>query len=77
MQMTWQSSMKKPHERAFLVQTSSGTEQSHPGATPQRRIRALVSRAHRVADLPRSQVERVVNHVFIELMGSGVGEANP
>ena len=38
---------------------------------------ALVSRAHRVADLPRSQVERVVNYVFIELMGPGVGEANP
>ena len=37
----------------------------------------LVSRAYRQVDLPRGQVERIVNHVFIELMGSGVGEANP
>ena len=32
----------------------------------------LISKAHRVADLPRSQVERIVNTVFIELMGPGV-----
>ena len=38
---------------------------------------ALVSRAHRVADLPRSQVERVVNYVFVELMGSREEGANP
>ncbi len=38
---------------------------------------ALVSRANRVADLPRSQVERVVNYVFVELMGSGEKGANP
>ena len=38
---------------------------------------ALVSRAYRQADLPRSQVERVVNFVFIELMGSGEKGANP
>lgn len=37
---------------------------------------ALVSRAYRVANLPRSQVERVVNYVFIELMGSGEKGAN-
>jgi hypothetical protein len=30
---------------------------------------ALVSRANRVADLPRDQVERIVNYVFVELMG--------
>lgn len=30
---------------------------------------ALVSKANRVADLPRSQVERIVNYVFVELMG--------
>ena len=29
----------------------------------------LVSQANRVADLPRSQVERIVNHVFTQLMG--------
>lgn len=38
---------------------------------------ALVSRANRVADLPRSQVERVVNYVFVELMGSSEEGANP
>jgi hypothetical protein len=38
---------------------------------------ALVSRAYRQVDLPRSQVERVVNHVFIELMGPGEEGANP
>ena len=38
---------------------------------------ALVSRANRVADLPRGQVERVVNYVFVELMGSGEEGANP
>ena len=38
---------------------------------------ALVSRANRQVDLPRNQVERVVNYVFIELMGKGAGEANP
>ena len=32
----------------------------------------LISKANRVADLPRSQVERIVNTVFIELMGPGV-----
>ena len=37
----------------------------------------LVSEANRVADLPRSQVERLVNYVFVELMGKGFGEANP
>ena len=35
---------------------------------------ALVSRANRVADLPRSQVERIVDYVFVELMGP-CGEA--
>ena len=29
----------------------------------------LVSKATRIADLPRSQVERIVNYVFVELMG--------
>ena len=29
----------------------------------------LVSKANRVADIPRGQVERVVNFVFTELMG--------
>lgn len=38
---------------------------------------ALVSRANRVADLPRSQVERIVNYVFIELMGPCGEAANP
>jgi len=32
----------------------------------------LISKAHRIADLPRSQVERIVNAVFVELMGPGV-----
>ncbi len=32
---------------------------------------ALVSKANRVADLPRSQVERIVNFMFTELMGPG------
>ena len=36
----------------------------------------LISKAHRVADLPRSQVERIVNAVFIELMEPYVREAN-
>ncbi len=31
----------------------------------------LVSKANRVADLPRSQVERLVNYVFVELTGPG------
>jgi hypothetical protein len=31
----------------------------------------LVSKAARIADLPRSQVERIVNFTFVELMGSG------
>ena len=35
---------------------------------------ALVSRANRVADLPLDQVERIVNFVFVELMGP-CGEA--
>jgi hypothetical protein len=38
---------------------------------------ALVSRAYRQVDLPRSQVERIVNFVFIELMGPGEEGANP
>ena len=38
---------------------------------------ALVSKANRVADLPRSQVERLVNYVFVELMGPSSREANP
>jgi hypothetical protein len=37
----------------------------------------LVSEANRVADIPRGQVERLVNYVFVELMGPGAGEANP
>jgi hypothetical protein len=36
----------------------------------------LISKANRVADLPRSQVERIVNAVFIELMGPCVREAS-
>lgn len=36
----------------------------------------LISKANRVADLPRSQVERIVNAVFVELMGPCVREAN-
>ena len=38
---------------------------------------ALVSGANRVADVPRSQVERIVNHVFVELMGPCEKGANP
>ena len=38
---------------------------------------ALVSKANSVADLPRSQVERLVNYVFVELMGPSSREANP
>ena len=37
----------------------------------------LVSRAYRQVDLPRGQVERVVNYVFVELMGSREEGANP
>ena len=37
----------------------------------------LVSKANRVADLPRSQVERLVNYVFVELTGPGESGANP
>lgn len=38
---------------------------------------ALVSRANRCVDMPRSQVERVVNFVFVELMEPDVLEATP
>ena len=37
----------------------------------------LISKAHRVADLPRGQVERIVNLVFIELMEPCGGGASP
>ncbi len=38
---------------------------------------SLVSRANRHVDMPRSQVERLVNFVFIEFMALGALEASP
>ena len=35
----------------------------------------LILKARRVADIPRGQVERIVNAVFIEIMEPGVSEA--
>ena len=37
----------------------------------------LVSKANRVADLPRNQVERIVNYVFTQLTGPSESGANP
>lgn len=36
----------------------------------------LVSKASRLTDLPRHQVERIVNYVFVEVMEPCVQEAN-
>ena len=55
------------------IGSSLRTERS--GYTPQD-LAALVSRCNRVSNLPRSEVERLVHKVFVEIMSGSREAAN-
>ena len=64
---------EKGVSRADLVRDRLFTSNAGRGFTPQD-LAALVARCNRVSNLPRSEVERLVHKVFVEIM-SGSREA--
>ena len=64
---------EKGVSRADLVRDRLFTSNGRGKFTPQD-LAALVSRCNRVSNLPRSEVERLVHKVFVEIM-SGSREA--
>ena len=61
----------RPGPRSALRFGNAGS----PGYTPQD-LAALVSRCNRVSNLPRSEVERLVHKVFVEIMSGSREAAN-
>ena len=66
---------EKGISRADLVRDRLFTSNSGRGFTPED-LAALVSRCNRVSNLPRSEVERLVHKVFVEIMSGSREAAN-
>ena len=61
--------------RADLVRDRLFASNAGRGFTPQD-LAALVARCNRVSNLPRSEVERLVHKVFVEIMSGSREAAN-
>ena len=62
--------------RAVYIREQLFKGRSKEGFSP-KDLSALVSSAYRQCDLPRAQVERLVHHVFAEIMSGPREATNP